>query len=75
MHRLYRFLTSEALEGVLQYCREATVFFDVKIGYVGAYLNDGFSRWVENWGGKRGSLSHRASDIETVVITPYHTPE
>ncbi|CAN0528265.1 unnamed protein product, partial [Scytosiphon promiscuus] len=41
-----RFLSQDALEGVLEYCREATVFFDVKVGYLGAYLNDGLSRWV-----------------------------
>ncbi|CAM9597552.1 unnamed protein product, partial [Hapterophycus canaliculatus] len=41
------FLSPEALEGVLDYCREATVFFDVKLGYLGAYLNDGLtSPWL-----------------------------
>ena len=44
-----RLLSQDALEGVLEYCREATVFFDVKIGYLGAYLNDGLSRWVCAW--------------------------
>ncbi|CAN0232315.1 unnamed protein product, partial [Scytosiphon promiscuus] len=40
------FLSPEALEGVLDYCREATVFFDVKLGYLGAYVNDGLTRWL-----------------------------
>lgn len=42
------FLSPEALDGVLQFCREATVFFDVKIGYLGAYFNDGLSRCANN---------------------------
>ncbi|CAN0254180.1 unnamed protein product, partial [Pylaiella littoralis] len=41
------FLLPEALEGVLNFCREATVFFDVKLGYLGAYFNDGLtSPWL-----------------------------
>lgn len=40
----HSFLTPEALEGVLEYCREATVFFDVKPGYLGAYVSDGLTR-------------------------------
>lgn len=40
----HRFLLPEALEGVLEFCRESTVFFDVKPGYLGAYLNDGLTR-------------------------------
>lgn len=43
----HRFLSPEALEGVLEYCREATVFFDIKIGHLGAYLNDGFTRYAD----------------------------
>ncbi|CBJ25538.1 conserved unknown protein [Ectocarpus siliculosus] len=41
------FLLPEALQGVLDFCREATVFFDIKPGYLGAYFNDGLtSPWL-----------------------------
>eukprot|EP00752_Nemacystus_decipiens_P002896 g2694.t2 len=41
------FLSPEALEGVLEFCREATVFFDIKPGYLGAYFNEGLtSPWL-----------------------------
>lgn len=40
-----RFLMPEALEGILEYCREATVFYDVKPGYLGAYVNEGLTRY------------------------------
>lgn len=40
------FLTPDALEGIYEFCLEATVFFDVKVGYLGAYLNEGLTRYV-----------------------------
>ncbi|RWA83577.1 MAG: tetratricopeptide repeat protein [Mesorhizobium sp.] len=39
------FLSPEALETLVRFCREATVWFDCKRrgGYLGAYLHDGFA--------------------------------
>ena len=35
-------LSAPALRGVRDFCLEATVFFDTKPGYVGAYMREGF---------------------------------
>ena len=37
------FLVPEALQGLIDFCNEATVFYDVREGYLGAYLNEGLS--------------------------------
>jgi hypothetical protein len=37
------FLAPAALAQLRSFCLEATVFFDVKPGYLGAYVNEGFS--------------------------------
>jgi hypothetical protein len=37
------FLSPAAMEGLLSFCRDSTLFYDVKPGYLGAYLNEGFS--------------------------------
>ncbi|CAM9566525.1 unnamed protein product [Chrysoparadoxa australica] len=41
------FLAPAALEALIKYTLEASVWFDVKLGYFGAYLNNGFtSPWL-----------------------------
>ena len=37
------FLSDEALEELYEWCLDATVWFDAKPGYLGAYFDDGFS--------------------------------
>ncbi|KAJ1461332.1 hypothetical protein M885DRAFT_268057 [Pelagophyceae sp. CCMP2097] len=36
-------LSPAALEGLYDWCTDASVWFDVKLGYLGAYLDDGFT--------------------------------
>ena len=36
------FLTADALERLWRFCLDATVWYQVKRGYLGAYLVDGF---------------------------------
>ena len=36
-------LSAEALASLRKYCAESTVFFDIKNGHLGAYLEDGFA--------------------------------
>ena len=37
------FLSPPALESLFSFCLESTLYFDVKPGYLGAYVNEGFS--------------------------------
>eukprot|EP00936_MAST-01D_sp_MAST-1D-sp1_P002522 g2522.t1 len=37
------FLSPSALEHLFSFCLESTLYFDVKPGYLGAYVNEGFS--------------------------------
>ncbi|CAM9710775.1 unnamed protein product, partial [Discosporangium mesarthrocarpum] len=62
------FLTSEALEGVLDFCREATVFFDVRAGYLGAYMNEGLtSPWLLQIATELGEMLPKV--LEGMVLT------
>ena len=35
------FLTPEALQGLIDFCNEGTIYFDTREGYLGAYLDEG----------------------------------
>jgi hypothetical protein len=35
-------VTPEALEALRRFCRESTIWNDIKVGYLGAYFFDGF---------------------------------
>ena len=39
-------LTDDALESLLNFCLESTVWFDMKPGYVGTYFQDGFGESI-----------------------------